>query len=105
HVFMIGDAAGLIHPLCGNGMAMAIQSAKILSELLINNYDSTSLHRTYIEKEYSLKWKNTFYKRLYAGRVLQKIVLNENLQYISYLVANAIPGIVPQIIKQTHGEP
>jgi hypothetical protein len=27
---MIGDTAGLIHPLCGNGMAMAIHSAKIV---------------------------------------------------------------------------
>ena len=33
HVLMIGDTAGLIHPLCGNGMAMAIHSAKIASEL------------------------------------------------------------------------
>lgn len=106
HVFMIGDAAGLIHPLCGNGMAMAIQSAKILSELLINKYDSISLlDRTEIEKQYNKKWRETFHKRLYAGRVLQKIVLNENLQYASYLIANAIPAIVPKIIKQTHGEP
>ena len=106
HIFMIGDAAGLIHPLCGNGMAMAIQSAKILSELFINNYNNRFLlHRAEIEKQYSKKWKDTFYKRLYAGRILQKIVLNENLQYISYLAANAMPGIVPKIIKQTHGEP
>ena len=26
HVLMTGDAAGLIHPLCGNGMAMAIRT-------------------------------------------------------------------------------
>ena len=32
HILMSGDAAGLITPLCGNGMAMAIRSAKILSE-------------------------------------------------------------------------
>jgi flavin-dependent dehydrogenase len=31
---MIGDTAGLIHPLCGNGMAMAIHSAKIVSKLI-----------------------------------------------------------------------
>jgi flavin-dependent dehydrogenase len=30
HILMIGDTAGLIHPLCGNGMAMAIHSAKIV---------------------------------------------------------------------------
>jgi 2-polyprenyl-6-methoxyphenol hydroxylase-like FAD-dependent oxidoreductase len=29
---MIGDTAGLIHPLCGNGMAMAIHSAKWLQK-------------------------------------------------------------------------
>jgi 2-polyprenyl-6-methoxyphenol hydroxylase-like FAD-dependent oxidoreductase len=29
-MLMIGDTAGLIHPLCGNGMAMAIHSAKLL---------------------------------------------------------------------------
>ncbi len=34
HILMIGDSAGLIHPLCGNGMAMAIRSAKIVSELV-----------------------------------------------------------------------
>ena len=28
HIFMTGDAAGLIHPLCGNGMAMAIHNGK-----------------------------------------------------------------------------
>ena len=31
HILMCGDTAGLIHPLCGNGMAMAIHSAKILA--------------------------------------------------------------------------
>ena len=35
HILMCGDAAGMITPLCGNGMAMAIHSAKILSGLII----------------------------------------------------------------------
>jgi flavin-dependent dehydrogenase len=29
HVLMIGDAAGLITPLCGNGMSMAMHASKI----------------------------------------------------------------------------
>jgi hypothetical protein len=28
HILMSGDTAGMIAPLCGNGMAMAIHSAK-----------------------------------------------------------------------------
>ncbi|WP_271767932.1 NAD(P)/FAD-dependent oxidoreductase [Aquimarina algiphila] len=106
HIFMTGDAAGLIHPLCGNGMAMAIQSAQLLCELLIKNHNAeVAGSRKEIERLYIEKWNNTFSKRLYAGRILQKILLNGNLQQISYAVANAIPSIVPKIIKQTHGEP
>ena len=29
HILMCGDSAGMIHPLCGNGMSMAIQSAQL----------------------------------------------------------------------------
>ncbi len=36
-MLMIGDAAGMITPLCGNGMAMAIHSAKIATEA-VHNY-------------------------------------------------------------------
>ncbi|AXT55252.1 NAD(P)/FAD-dependent oxidoreductase [Aquimarina sp. AD1] len=105
HVFMLGDAAGLIHPLCGNGMAMAIQSAKILCELLINNYESNIYTLEKIEELYSKEWKTMFSKRLYAGRILQKMLLNETIQQIGQKVATLVPVIVPKIIKQTHGKP
>ncbi|WP_025740491.1 NAD(P)/FAD-dependent oxidoreductase [Aquimarina pacifica] len=106
HIFMTGDAAGLIHPLCGNGMAMAIQSAQILCELLIKDYKNPALFsREEIEKQYCKQWSETFSKRLYAGRVLQRILLNPTLQEVSYTVANVVPAVVPRIIKQTHGNP
>ncbi len=106
HIFMLGDAAGLIHPLCGNGMAMAIKSAQILSELLISDYKrTTKLSRIEIERYYIKHWKSSFAKRLYTGRILQKILLNKNMQKASYILASTIPSIVPRIIKQTHGDP
>ncbi len=106
HIFMLGDAAGLIHPLCGNGMAMAIQSAQILADLLKDDYSKISnLSRKQIENLYTTYWKATFSKRLRAGRALQRVLLNKRMQKASYLVAKILPGIVPRIIKQTHGEP
>jgi flavin-dependent dehydrogenase len=33
HIIMIGDTAGFITPLCGNGMAMAIHGAKLFQKL------------------------------------------------------------------------
>jgi len=105
HVFMIGDSAGLIHPLCGNGMAMAIQSSQILCELLGENYKNKTYTRDDIERLYTKQWNATFSRRLYAGRVLQKILLNQGAQQIAQRTAHMIPAIVPRIIKQTHGKP
>ncbi len=106
HIFMAGDAAGLIHPLCGNGMAMAIQSARILAELLIKSDQQLSDNaRLLLEKRYEQQWQSLFSRRLYMGRMLQRVLLNSSLQQVSYGIASAIPSIVPRIIKQTHGSP
>ncbi|MGK0307977.1 MAG: flavin-dependent dehydrogenase, partial [Urechidicola sp.] len=40
HILMCGDTAALIHPLCGNGMSMAIRSAQIASVLIIKFFNS-----------------------------------------------------------------
>ncbi len=106
HVFMTGDAAGLIHPLCGNGMAMAIQGAQIISELLINNHNKmTSFTRKELEDLYKKQWIAAFSKRLYTGRLLQKVLIDPSLQQLSYKLATLLPSMVPKIIKQTHGNP
>ncbi len=34
---MCGDTAGLITPLCGNGMSMAIGASKILTGLIVDS--------------------------------------------------------------------
>lgn len=49
-MLMIGDTAGLIHPLCGNGMAMAIHSAKIASELCVLYLNEKKISRNELEE-------------------------------------------------------
>ena len=73
HVIMTGDAAGLIYPLCGNGMAIAIHSAKMIATLLGEAYQNNKISRKEIEYTYTKTWKSTFSKRLMAGRVLQHV--------------------------------
>ena len=104
HILMIGDAAGLIHPLCGNGMAMAMHSAKIAAEQIREFYKKDSLNRDDLELKYSQKWKQEFGLRLRSGRMLQKILLNQNLAELSYHLIKTFPALMPQIIKRTHGE-
>ncbi len=105
-IFMIGDSAGLIHPLCGNGMAMAIQSAQLLCTLLLQNSRSTSpKSQAALAQLYTKQWNDTFAKRIRAGRSIQKIITHKGLQQCAYSIAKLAPQIVPKIIRQTHGNP
>lgn len=104
HIVMIGDTAGLIHPLCGNGMAMAIHSAKIASESIADFFDGKYQTRAKFEKEYSKKWNFNFKNRLQIGRlisaVLQKPFLAQFL--LNFLIV--FPKMLPILIKKTHGK-
>ncbi len=104
HMLMIGDAAGLIHPLCGNGMAMAIHSAKISSEL-VTEFLQEKISRTTLEKRYKVIWNKTFKKRIQFGKFLSKILLNSYLSKITMHLLITFPFLLPIIIKKTHGKP
>ena len=103
HVLMIGDAAGLIHPLCGNGMAMAIHSAKIASELVHNALQEAIFSREKLEINYQDKWNETFKNRLKMGRNLSSLLLNPYLTKITMKMVARFPALFKYIIKKTHG--
>lgn len=101
HVFMVGDAAGLITPLCGNGMAMAIHSAKILSEIFIAHHDKK---REWVEQAYAKEWKNLFSQRLRVGRRSQKLFGNSFSSRLGLMVLRSSPFMARTIMKKTHGQ-
>ncbi len=104
HVLMIGDSAGLIHPLCGNGMAMAIHSAKIVSEL-INKFNKKQIKsRLELEIEYEKQWNYNFKKRLKLGRFLSKILQKPKLSEVLLRLLIIFPFFLSNIIKKTHGK-
>jgi len=107
HVLMCGDTAGLIHPLCGNGMAMAIHSAKIAAELvdIFLNGEQRYSDRSELEKEYQRQWKKAFRRRLWTGRRLQQLLLNQNLSNTLLSSIFMVPSVLKRLIKNTHGEP
>jgi len=104
HILMIGDTAGLIHPLCGNGMAMAIHSAKIASEAVGNFYESNCLSRASLEEQYLKKWNFHFEKRLKMGRLLASILQKPRISSILIRILVKFPFLMPLIIKKTHGK-
>jgi len=105
HILMIGDTAGLIHPMCGNGMAMAIHSAKIASELILDYYTGKIDSRELLEKKYTKEWKNNFAKRLLMGRLLAKALTSKSITNMFVSIVASMPVLLKEIIKQTHGKP
>lgn len=105
HLLMIGDTAGLIHPLCGNGMAMAVHSAKIASELIIDYMDGKIPSRKALENAYVLQWNAAFRSRLRTGRWLAGILRSEKLSAIVMQILTRFPVLLSGIIRKTHGKP
>lgn len=103
HIFMIGDSAGLIHPLCGNGMAMAIHGAKLFSERYLAAGQQGGIHREQLEMDYTRAWKTTFEKRLQTGRRIQSALLHPIAARVGMGLVKTMPSILPHIIKKTHG--
>jgi len=104
HILMCGDAAGMITPLCGNGMAMAIHSAKIASELIIN-FCEEKTSRQELEKKYSQQWHSQFAKRLLAGRQIQKLFGSVRASDFAVNLARHAKPVARFLISKTHGKP
>lgn len=105
HILMSGDSAGMITPLCGNGMAMAIHSAKMVSETIIENWQNGRLDRLSLEESYRQKWTNAFALRLAIGRKLQKLFGTGFLSGLSVGIINNLKPLANYLVKKTHGTP
>ena len=104
HILMCGDSAGLIHPLCGNGMGMAIHSAQIASNLIIQ-FLSQQISREKLEETYQLQWNKAFKSRLQVGRNLAKLFRMNRFSEVSMSLLKFAPMALDPIIRLTHGKP
>lgn len=104
HILMCGDTAGMIHPLCGNGMGMAIRSAQIAS-LEILKFLNGKISRHQLENNYLRNWNKEFKIRLRAGHLIAWLFRNQRISEMLLTVLKWIPSLLPKIIRLTHGKP
>ncbi len=105
HIIMCGDTAGMIHPLCGNGMGMAIRSAQLASQLIIDYLQGKIESRSALETTYIKLWYKTFSLRLKAGHTIAYLFRQVWLAPILLNALRIFPFLLPKIIKMTHGKP
>lgn len=102
HVLMVGDAAGMITPLCGNGMSMAMHAGK----LAFNNiqlYLQGKINRQVMEDNYIKQWRANFGRRLMVGRMVQRLFGNNKTTAIFLQLVSKNAWLAQKIISSTHG--
>ena len=105
HMFMCGDSAGMITPLCGNGMAMAMHGASLLAGVLCAYPPDAINRRGQMEAEYERAWKQKFSLRLTTGRHIQRLFGKGRYSSILVDLGRTLPAAGKWIMKQTHGSP
>lgn len=102
HVLMLGDAAGMIAPLCGNGMSMAMHSSKIAFEKL-DLFLKNEIDRREMEVGYTQTWYKLFSKRMRRGRNIQRLFGHTFLTNKFISLIRHFPFVIKKMIKGTHG--
>ncbi|MFD1140031.1 NAD(P)/FAD-dependent oxidoreductase [Larkinella insperata] len=103
HILMAGDSAGLITPLCGNGMALAIHGGKLVSALS-SQYLRGNIPRTELEHRYQTEWSARFARRLWVGRTVQRLFGDKWLSEAAVTIFGAFNPLLRGVIRQTHGK-
>lgn len=104
HILMVGDAAGLIAPLAGNGMAMAMHSGAMAASWTLR-YLRGEISRTALEQGYGTEWKAHFRSRLHTGNRLQHLFGRSLVSAVSLSFFGMFPFLLHRTIHRTHGKP
>jgi menaquinone-9 beta-reductase len=99
-VLMAGDSAGLIAPLAGDGMSMALQGGK-LAALYVGEFLDGRMTAIQLRKQYPAVWRREFGGRLRLGRWLQKLMLRPRLLAWGLGAMNRLPGLGTYLIQHT----
>ena len=103
NILMVGDSAGMITPLCGNGMSMAMHGSKIAAAE-ISAFLKNSISRKEMEKNYSKNWKKNFETRVATGKFVQYFFGRTAATNMLVKIMNKSKVLTNKLINLTHGK-
>ncbi len=101
-VCMIGDSAGMITPFCGDGMAMALQSAEMAIPL-VTGFLQGNLSERDLKRQYTSIWNREFRTRLQIGRLLHASFINAGIANLGVSLCDTFPALARGFIQATRG--
>jgi menaquinone-9 beta-reductase len=101
-IIMLGDSAGAIAPLCGNGMSLAMRASKILASH-VSKYLSNQVSKSELILLYEKEWNKNFSFRIKTGYILQKLFGKKISTIVALKILNSSPKLFAKIVSLTHG--
>jgi flavin-dependent dehydrogenase len=99
-ILMAGDAAGMITPLTGDGMEIALQSGELVARHLTAYFREH--HRAdRLFSGYRQAWHETFQKRVRLGRISQFFMLRPAWLRPGLKLFQVLPGVGEYFIRHT----
>jgi menaquinone-9 beta-reductase len=104
NMLYIGDAAGCVSPLTGNGMSMAAYTSVILSGLA-HDYLENRISYRFMQARYRQLWSRQFTGRINRGKFLQALLGHQTLCHLTLRALSPFGSIKDLVIRSTHGAP
>jgi flavin-dependent dehydrogenase len=99
-VVMAGDAAGLVTPLAGNGIAMALRGGQMAAEH-VGVYLAGKTAAASLTAGYEREWQREFAPRVRVGRLAQFFMLRPRLFGLALRLLNAAPAVGRYFVTHT----
>jgi flavin-dependent dehydrogenase len=98
--FLVGNAAGEAHPILGEGMSMALQSAGLLCAHLLGDRPGRPVPDAQAQREigrrYAHEWRRTFSPRLRLANTFAQMAMRPSAGALLLSLAQRWPGLLTQ---------
>jgi 2-polyprenyl-6-methoxyphenol hydroxylase-like FAD-dependent oxidoreductase len=99
-LFRIGNAAGEAHPILGEGISMALQSALLLCTHLVaqipDSRASDTAWRSVVARRYADEWRRLFMPRMRLAALFAHAAMRPGASAALMALARAWPGVLTQ---------
>lgn len=94
--FPVGNAAGESHPLIGEGIGMALQSAVILTDMLKQHSSDASdgPPGPEVQRKYAAAWRSAFASRVRLAGLYARFAMHPALSSVSTALMNYYPRLL-----------
>ncbi len=103
NVLQIGDTGGMITPLCGDGMAMAMRSTELAIPAILG-FLSGDRSELELKRQYEAAWNREFWLRLRVGKLMHQAFIRPSWANIGVEICDRFPALGGWIIQATRGE-